>query len=96
MSLGISLGIKSEEPRTILTGALRFYGFVKPFLWCREGDSNPHGLITRRILSPLRLPFRHPGWWYIAPKLYHVASAPRTGLGLARDKHLQGIVLETW
>jgi hypothetical protein len=28
--------------------------------WCRERDSNPHGL-PRRILSPLRLPFRHPG-----------------------------------
>lgn len=29
-------------------------------LWCREGDSNPHGL-PRRILSAMRLPFRHPG-----------------------------------
>jgi hypothetical protein len=27
---------------------------------CRERDSNPHEL-PRRILSPLRLPFRHPG-----------------------------------
>jgi hypothetical protein len=30
-------------------------------LWCRGRDSNPHGLLGQRILSPLRLPFRHPG-----------------------------------
>ncbi len=29
-------------------------------VWCRRGDSNPHG-VTRRILSALRLPFRHSG-----------------------------------
>ena len=28
--------------------------------WCRRGDSNPHGL-PRRILSALRMPFRHSG-----------------------------------
>ncbi len=28
--------------------------------WCRGRDSNPQGSL-RRILSPLRLPFRHPG-----------------------------------
>ena len=30
--------------------------------WCPRGDSNPHGGLTlQRILSPLRLPFRHSG-----------------------------------
>jgi uncharacterized small protein (DUF1192 family) len=29
--------------------------------WYREWDSNPHGLFAQRILSPPRLPFRHPG-----------------------------------
>ena len=29
--------------------------------WCRGRDSNPHDLLGQRILSPLRLPFRHPG-----------------------------------
>lgn len=29
--------------------------------WCRERDSNPHEGLPRRILSALRLPFRHPG-----------------------------------
>ena len=29
---------------------------------CRGRDSNPHELLARRILSPLRLPFRHPGF----------------------------------
>lgn len=29
---------------------------------CPGGDSNPHGDLTHlRILSPMRLPFRHPG-----------------------------------
>ena len=27
----------------------------------RGRDSNPHGTTSQRILSPLRLPFRHPG-----------------------------------
>lgn len=29
---------------------------------CRGGGSNPYALLGPRILSPLRLPFRHPGW----------------------------------
>ncbi len=29
--------------------------------WCRRRESNPHGLVGRGILSPLRLPFRHSG-----------------------------------
>jgi hypothetical protein len=29
--------------------------------WCRGRDSNPHALNEQRILSPSRLPFRHPG-----------------------------------
>src|SRR6185295_6120699 len=29
--------------------------------WCREGDSNPHERNAQRVLSPPRLPFRHPG-----------------------------------
>ena len=29
--------------------------------WCRGRDSNPHALLGQRILSPPRLPFRHPG-----------------------------------
>src|SRR5262249_39188339 len=28
---------------------------------CRGRDSNPHGLLGQRILSPLCLPFHHPG-----------------------------------
>src|ERR1051326_3745794 len=28
---------------------------------CRGGDSNPYALVGPRILSPPRLPFRHPG-----------------------------------
>lgn len=33
-----------------------------PFLlWCRWGDSNSHEGLPRRILNPLRLPFRHTG-----------------------------------
>lgn len=28
---------------------------------CRGRDSNPHGLLAQRILSPLCLPFHHPG-----------------------------------
>ena len=31
------------------------------FLWCRWWDSNPHGGLTQRILSPSRLPFHHTG-----------------------------------
>jgi hypothetical protein len=27
--------------------------------WCGRGESNPHALLERWILSPLRLPFRH-------------------------------------
>ncbi len=35
---------------------------LKPTLWCRERDLNPHApLRGLRILSPVRLPFRHPG-----------------------------------
>lgn len=33
---------------------------IRRVVWCRERDSNPHGL-PRRILSAMRLPFRHPG-----------------------------------
>ena len=29
--------------------------------WCPGWESNPHGLKGQRILSPPRLPFRHPG-----------------------------------
>src|SRR6185312_4409253 len=29
--------------------------------WCRRWESNPHARRGRRILSPLRLPFRHSG-----------------------------------
>ena len=29
--------------------------------WCRRWESNPHARKGRRILSPLRLPFRHSG-----------------------------------
>jgi hypothetical protein len=29
---------------------------------CRGRDSNPHGLLAQRILSPLCLPFHHPGF----------------------------------
>lgn len=36
--------------------------------WCPGRDSNPHGL-PRRILSPLRLPFRHLGWGIIIPAM---------------------------
>lgn len=39
---------RADEAITVLEGR------------CREGDSNPHGL-PRRILSAMRLPFRHPG-----------------------------------
>ena len=28
---------------------------------CRGWDSNPHRVFPQRILSPSRLPFRHPG-----------------------------------
>ena len=31
------------------------------FLWCRWWDSNPHGGLAQRILSPSRLPFHHTG-----------------------------------
>ncbi len=30
--------------------------YISDLAWCREGDSNPHGLLALRILSPLRLP----------------------------------------
>lgn len=40
-----------NEPVRLIAGRLR----------CRGRDSNPHDLIGQRILSPLRLPFRHPG-----------------------------------
>jgi hypothetical protein len=33
---------------------------AKPLVaWCGRGESNPHALLERWILSPLRLPFRH-------------------------------------
>ena len=32
-------------------------------LWCRWWDSNPHGGLAQRILSPSRLPFHHTGFW---------------------------------
>ena len=53
---------------------------------CREGDSNPHGL-PRRILSAMRLPFRHPGGWEpvgsvpreLYPTRYFRRSSPAHG-----------------
>ena len=32
-------------------------------VWCRWWDSNPHGGLAQRILSPSRLPFHHTGFW---------------------------------
>ena len=34
---------------------------TKPFIWCGRRDLNPHALVGRWILSPLRLPFRRFG-----------------------------------
>ena len=49
--------------------------------WCQRWDSNPHVFKGRRILSPLRLPFRHSGIAVQRVKRYHIppvqASAPR-------------------
>jgi signal transduction histidine kinase len=48
--------------------------FDTGFCWCPEPDSNRHDRNGRRILSPLRLPFRHPGvvgcWenWRLSPE----------------------------
>ncbi|CUV65699.1 Serine type site-specific recombinase (fragment) [Sulfurovum sp. enrichment culture clone C5] len=33
------------------------------FLWCPELDLNQHDCNSRGILSPLCLPFHHPGKW---------------------------------
>ena len=49
------------------------------FSKCRERDSNPQGFL-RRILSPLRLPFRHPG-----------VSGVIVGLEGRRVKHCENI-----
>ena len=45
------------------------------FMWCRRRDSNPHALIEQRILSPLRLPFRHSGIdaLYLS-RVYHLTT----------------------
>jgi hypothetical protein len=34
---------------------------VREKKWCPGWESNPHEVKPRRILSPQRLPFRHPG-----------------------------------
>ncbi len=53
----LKLGSVKEE-RKQRTGQKFLTGRVS---WCRRRDSNPHGRMSRGILSPLRLPFRHSG-----------------------------------
>ena len=54
-SLQAPQGIRSRALALPLIGSLR------GLKWCRRRESNPHGLVDRGILSPLRLPFRHSG-----------------------------------
>src|SRR5215470_15036356 len=44
---------------------------------CRGRDSNPYALVGPRILSPPRLPFRHPGWRAGVYVGYRLGSAAR-------------------
>jgi hypothetical protein len=43
--------------------------------WCRRRDSNSHKGLPRRILNPLRLPFRHFGKWSIIIAIFLKMSA---------------------
>ena len=51
------------EPTTFGLWAQRATGLLypAPILWYREPDLNRHGQKALRILSPVRLPFRHRG-----------------------------------
>ncbi len=49
----------AREPRGMSTDPERSRDAFETLY--REWDSNPHGLFAQRILSPPRLPFRHPG-----------------------------------
>ena len=40
-------GAKKKDPNCIQ---------IRVLLWCRKWDSNPHGVLAQRILSPPRLP----------------------------------------
>ena len=45
-------------------------------IWCPRPESNRHGLFARRILSPLRLPFRHSGTCWLVPRERLELSTP--------------------
>ncbi len=44
--------------------------------WCPRPDSNRYGFITRGILSPLRLPFRHSGTKLLVPRVRLELTTP--------------------
>jgi hypothetical protein len=58
-----------DSLKTLLTG------------WCPGGDSNPHEVKPRRILSPQRLPFRHPGTG--TANLAYTKSYCNTAIGIS-------------
>lgn len=45
-------------------------------IWCPRPDSNRYGFITRGILSPLRLPFRHSGTKLLVPRVRLELTTP--------------------
>ena len=74
-SLQAPQGIRSRALALPLIGSLR------GLKWCRRRESNPHGLVDRGILSPLRLPFRHSG----APGKSLPASEPDVAVEVRGD-----------
>ena len=52
------------------------FGLHRFNLWCPGPDSNRYEVIPRGILSPLRLPFRHPGTRLVVPRERLELSTP--------------------
>ena len=48
------------------------------FNWCRGRDSNPHEGLPQGILSPPRLPFRHPGRAALPRRFCHTGGREDT------------------